>query len=228
MPDLLFCIGEVSAMSYAAVPTIVARLHISNLVRDESIQSVSLNCQIQLQPQGRTYSAQEEARLLDLFGARETWGRTMKPLHWMNLVVKVPPFTGNTAVDLQLPCSLDFDIAANKYFYGLEEGSIAITAMFSGTVFYADERHSIQVAQIPWDREARFQLPADVWKKAIDAHYPESAWLRLPRDIFDRLYRYKIARGIPMWEGLLEHLLDQAELGQQSVIRGGSDELRSA
>lgn len=69
----------------------------------------------------------------------------------------------------------------------------------------------MQVAQIPWDREARFSLPVSVWKAAIDAHYPESAWLRLPRDVFDRLYRYKVARGIPTWQGVIDQLLNQSE-----------------
>lgn len=211
MPELAFRIGEVLAMPHAAVPTVAARLHIANAFRDEAIQSVLLNCQLQLRPQGRSYSAMEEARLLDLFGERESWGRTMKPLHWMNLTVKVPPFTAETAVDLPLPCSLDFDVAANKYFYGLEAGAIAVAAMFSGTVFYAGPQGSMQIAQIPWDREARFQLPVETWKQAIDAHYPNSAWLRLSRETFDRLYRHKVSRGIPAWDTALEHLLDQAE-----------------
>jgi hypothetical protein len=211
MPDLSFRIGEIKAMPYTAVPTIAARLHIANAMKEERIQSVILNCQMQVQPLGRAYTAIEEARLLDLFGEREQWGRTMKPLHWTNLMVKVPPFTGETSIDLPLPCSLDFDIAANKYFYGLEAGSIAIAVMFSGTIFYADEHGSMQIAQISWDREARLQLPVDVWKQAIDAHYPGSAWLRLPRDTFDRLYRYKVARGVPSWERVLDRLLDQAE-----------------
>lgn len=198
-------------MAYTAVPIIAARLHITNAVKDERIQSVLLNCQIQLQPSARAYTAMEEARLLDLFGEREQWGRTMKPLHWTNLVVRVPPFEDETAIDLPLPCSLDFDVAANKYFYGLEAGSVGGTVMFSGTVFYIDEGSAMQIAQIPWDREARFQLPVAAWRQAIDAHYPGSAWLRLPRDTFDRLYRYKVARGIPTWERVLESLLDRAE-----------------
>lgn len=211
MPDLCFRIGEVGALPYAASPTIAARLHIVNTMADEPVQSVSLNCQIQLQPLGRAYSALEEAKLLDLFGERERWGQTMKPLHWTNVVLKVPPFTGETAIDIPLPCSLDFEVAANKYFYGLETGSIAVTAMFSGTVFYANEEGALQIAQIPWDREAAFKLPVEAWKAAIDAHYPDTAWLRLPRDVFDRLYRFKVARGIPMWEGVVERLLNEAE-----------------
>lgn len=211
MPELFFSIGEPKAMPHAAVPTIAAPLRIANAIANETIQSIGLNCLMQIQPLGRPYSAADEARLLDLFGERERWGTTMKPLHWMNLIVKVPPFSGATSVDLLLPCSLDFDVAANKYFYGLNDGNIALAAMFSGTVFYADESASMRIAQIPWDREARFLLPVEVWKEAIDAHYPESAWLRLPRETFDRLYRYKVSRGIPNWQRAVDDLLNAAE-----------------
>jgi hypothetical protein len=223
VPDLSFRIGEVKAAPFTAVPMISARLHIVNGLRDESIQSVQLNCQVQLQPLGRPYSALEEARLLDLFGERERWGATMKPLLWTNLVVKVPSFKGATSVDLMLPCSLDFDVAANKYFYGLDSGSVAVAALFSGTVFYAGENGAMQIAQIPWDREARFKLVIDVWKAAIDMHYPNSAWLRLSREVFDRLYRYKVARGIPMWEAVLTNLLDRAERKEiaEAATEGG-------
>jgi Family of unknown function (DUF6084) len=211
MPDLYFRMGSVGAMPYAASPTVAARLHITNKPEKEPIQSISLNCQVQLQPLGRGYTALEESKLLDLFGERERWGQTMKPLHWTNIVLKVPPFVGETAIDLPLPCSLDFEVAANKYFYGLDAGSIAVTAMFSGTIFYANEEGAMQIAQIPWDREVRFNLPIEAWKAAIDAHYPDTAWLRLPRAAFDRLYRFKVARGIPMWDGVINRLLDEAE-----------------
>jgi hypothetical protein len=212
-------------MPYVAAPMIAAKLHITNKVPDEPIQSVSLSCQVQLQPLGRSYSAMEEAKLMDLFGERERWGHTMKPLHWTNVVLKVPPFTGDMVIDLPLPCSLDFEVAANKYFYGLDAGSIAVTVMFSGTVFYSGDDGAMQIAQIPWEREARFQLGVEAWKAAINAHYPETAWLRLPRDMFDRLYRYKVARGIPMWQDVIERLLDQSELaevtGQLAAADGG-------
>jgi hypothetical protein len=224
MPDLAFRIGDVGAMAHAACPTVAAKLHISNSPADEEIQSISLNCQVQIQPLGRQYTAMEEARLLELFGERERWGQTMKPLHWANIVLKVPPFRGETKIDLPLPCSLDFDVAANKYFYGLEAGSITLTVMFSGTVFYTNKEDVIQIAQIPWDREARFKLPAAAWKDAIAAHYPETAWIQLPHYVFDRLYRYKVARGISMWQGVIERLLNEserAEVSQEVALSGG-------
>jgi hypothetical protein len=211
VPDLSFRVGDVAAMPYAAVPTLAVRLRIANAVPEEPIQSILLNCQVQIEPLGRGYSDREEARLLDLFGEREGWSRTMKPLHWMNSVITVSPFQNETAVDLPLPCSLDFNVAATKYFYGLEQGSIAVDVMFSGTVFFAGSQGSMQFALIPWDREARFSLPVEAWRQAIDSHYGDSLWLQLGRETFDRLYRRKVARGIPMWDAVIDQLLDRAE-----------------
>jgi hypothetical protein len=45
----------------------------------------------------------------------------------------------------------------------------------------------------------------------MDAYYPNAAWLRLDRDVFDRLYRYKVRHGIPTWEQLLEKLIASKE-----------------
>ncbi len=221
MPDLAFRVDDVTAAKFTAAPMIAVRLRITDSFMDEAIQSILLNCQVQVQPRGRSYSAMEEARLLDLFGERERWGTTMKPLLWTNLLVKIPPFKGETVVEVQLPCSFDFDVAANKYFYGLDAGTVAVALMFSGTVFYTGAQGALQIAQIPWDREAQFQLSVEAWKAAIDMHFPNTAWLRLSREAFDRLYRYKVSRGFPMWEGVVEHLLDEAE---RNEIAGAAQE----
>ena len=223
MPDLSFRIGEVTALPYAAVPTVVAQVQIENANPQRPVHSIVLNCQVQLEPMGRPYTAAEESRLLDLFGERDRWARTMKPMLWTNAVLKVPGFSMQTAVDLPLPCTMDFDVAATKFFYGLDVGHVSVSVMFSGTAFYADDDGSMKVMQIPWDREARFRLPVEVWKSAVDMHYPDSVWMRLPKETFDRLYRYKVARGIPMMDALLEKLLDGAELAEvQGALSSGA------
>jgi hypothetical protein len=211
MPDMSFRIGDVQPLPYAAVPTLRAPLEIRNEAGSNAVQSISLNCQVQIEPLGRPYTAAEEARLLDLFGERERWARTMKPMHWLNTVVKVPAFDSQTSVDLLLPCTLDFDVAATKYFYGLDAGEISGVVFFSGTIFHAGLDGRTYIAQISWDREAHFRIPVEAWKNAIDAHYAGTAWLRLPKEMLQRLYLYKVARGIPTWEKALEQLLDHAE-----------------
>jgi hypothetical protein len=224
MPDLTFRIDGVDVVPYAAVPTLAARLVIANARPSEPIHSITLNCQVQIEPLRRQYSCEEEARLLDLFGERERWARTMKSMLWTIAVVKVPAFTSSIEMDVPLPCSLDFNIAATKYFYGLRQGQINGTMLFSGTIFYADPSATLQVSQIPWDRESRFQVPLEIWRSAIDSHYPDSTWLRLSRETFDRLYRYKVAHSIPMWDQLIERVLDGVEAteSEKAQVSAGS------
>jgi hypothetical protein len=198
------------------------RLHLKNVNPARPVHTVSLNCQVQIETLGRPYTAAEEAKLLDLFGERERWARTMKPMLWTNAVVRVPGFASETDVELALPCSMDFDVAANKYFYGLDQGFIQVAVMFSGTIFYAGEDGGLQVAQVPWDREVRFKIPVEVWKQAVDQHYAGQVWTRLSRETFDRLYRYKVSTGIPLWDQLIERLLDGAELAEVKDTVGAS------
>jgi len=46
-----------------------------------------------------------------------------------------------------------------------------------------------------------------VWKDLIDMYYPNSAWLSLQRDTFEKLYQFKVREGILTWEEALERAL---------------------
>jgi hypothetical protein len=41
----------------------------------------------------------------------------------------------------------------------------------------------------------------------MDLYYPNSAWLRIRQDVFDRLHQYKMQAGMATWEEALESLL---------------------
>ena len=46
----------------------------------------------------------------------------------------------------------------------------------------------------------------------MDRYFPNSVWLRVRKDVFDRLYRYKVCNALLTWEEALERLLlDEAE-----------------
>ena len=91
---------------------------------------------------------------------------------WTHASVVVPPFTGTTVVDLPVPCSFDFNVAATKYFHALEDGEVPLCLLFSGTIFYSDDDGFLQVSQIPWEKEASFRLPVSVWKDMMELYYP--------------------------------------------------------
>jgi predicted alpha-1,6-mannanase (GH76 family) len=50
-----------------------------------------------------------------------------------------------------------------------------------------------------------------VWKDLIDLYYPNSAWLALRKDAFEKLYQYKVREGIPTWEEAIERVLDSVQ-----------------
>ena len=211
MPDLSFQVEGAQAVPFSASPLLAFRLRIATAAADEPIHTVALRCQVRIEVARRRYGAQEQAKLLDLFGEPERWGQTLRPMLWTHTSVVVPGFTGSTVVDLPVPCTYDFNVAAAKYFHALEGGEVPLCLLFSGTIFYAADDGALQIAQIPWEKEATFRLPVRVWQEMMDHYYPNSAWLCLRKDVFDLLYRYKSRRGLPTWEQALESLLPPAE-----------------
>lgn len=207
MPDLRLAIETAEVVQYAAVPLLAFKLRIVNLPSEEIIHTVALRAQIQIEVTRRKYDATEQARLGDLFGRPDRWGQTLRNMLWTHASVMVPRFTGSIMTEIQVPCTFDFNVAATKYFHGLTSGDLPLCFQFSGTVFYQGEDNALQVAPISWDKEAKYRLPVRVWKDLMDLYYPNSAWLALPRDTFEKLYQYKLGEGIPTWEEALERAL---------------------
>jgi len=211
MPDLNFQIEGAHAVPYAASPLVAFDLRAKTAIPLEAIHTVVLRAQIQIEVTRRRYSPEEQTRLRDLFGEPSRWGQTLRNLLWTITSVVIPPFQGETVIELQVPCTFDFNVAATKYFHGLAEGDLPLLFLFSGTVFYADTGDQLQVAPISWDKEAKFRLPLAAWKDLMDHYYPNSAWLHLRRDVFDKLYQYKVRHGIPSWEEVIERVLAGTE-----------------
>jgi hypothetical protein len=207
MPDLRLSIERAEPVQYAAAPLLVFKARIVNDPSEQVIHTVALRVQIQIETTRRKYGADEQGRLLDLFGEPDRWGQTLRSMLWTHASVVVPSFTGNVLADIPVPCSFDFNVAATKYFHGVTNGELPLCFQFSGTVFYRGEDGSLQVAPISWDKEAKYRLPVKVWKELIDIYYPNSAWLALRRDTFEKLHQYKMQEGIPTWEEALERAL---------------------
>lgn len=105
---------------------------------------------------------------------------------------------------------MDFEVATTKYFSALAGGEIPLSLLFSGTVFHAADG-ALQVAPLPWATEARFRLPLDVYRAAGARFHEGRALLAVPREVMDRLRRYKSARGIATWVEAIEGLLAEHE-----------------
>ena len=206
MPDLNFEITGAEVAPYSVIPLLIFKMRIVN-EQEERIQNVNLKCQIMLTVTQRRYNAGEKAKLKEIFGEPERWGKTLHTFLWNNVNIVVPRFIGSTIVDLPVPCSYDFEVVSTKYLDALEDGEIPLNFLFSGTIFYEGETGNLQIGQISWSKEANYRLPVALWKDAIATAFPNTAWIRLQKDVFDQLYQYKIAEGLITWEDVVTRLL---------------------
>jgi hypothetical protein len=207
MPELNFRIEAAEPIRFAAVPTLAFRLEVEQASDAEPIENILLQAQIQIDATRRRYTPEEQAALHDLFGDIGDWSRTLRTMHWTHAQVLVPAFDERVVVDLAVPSTFDFNVAATKYFYALEDGDVPLTFLFSGTIFYRVEGRGLQATRIPWSKECQYRLPASVWRRMMDAYYPNTAWLCLERDAFEKLAAFKRNQGIPTWERAIEELL---------------------
>ena len=208
MAELVFDCAGAQADKYSVVPAFSLRLRISETT-GQQVAAIALRCQLRIEPARRRYSAAEAERLHDLFGDPGRWADTLKPLQFTTVPVMVPGFGGSIEIDLPITASYDLEVAATRYFAGLEEGGIPLLLLFSGTVFAAVDGR-LQVQQVPWSKEAPFRLPVTVWREAIDAHFPNSAWIRMSLQTLDELQRFKTRHALPTWESALSALLARA------------------
>jgi hypothetical protein len=206
--ELVFdCVGA-SADRFAVVPAMTLSLRISE-TSGQRVDAIALRCQIRIEPARRRYSDAEAERLKDLFGETQRWADTLRPVQFANVSIMVPGFTGSTELDLPIPLTYDMEIGATRYFAGLDDGEVPLLLLFSGTIFgTADGRLSVQL--VPWSKEASYRLPVAVWREAIDAHFPNTAWIKLSTHTMEELQRYKAQQALPTWESAVLALLAQA------------------
>ena len=203
--ELGFACVEARAERYAAAPTLTLGLRVTEAT-GQRVGAIALRCQLRIQPHQRAYSPGEADGLRDLFGERGRWGETLKPIQFATVPVMVPAFQDSVVVDVPVPCTYDLEVAASRYLDALDGGDVPLLLLFSGTVF-ANGDGALSVEQVPWHHECAYRLPVSVWRAAMDAHFPNSAWLRLHRDTMAELGRFKSDRALATWEETIQVLL---------------------
>ena len=208
MADLIFgCTGAASER-YAATPTLTFSLTITER-SGVRIHAIALRCQIRVEPHRRRYSAAEAQRLHDLFGDPSRWAETVKPIQLATVTTTVPTFTAVTEVEVPVPVTYDLEVASARYLQGLDDGTIPLLLLFSGTVFVATgEGFSVEL--VPWSAEASYRLPVSVWHDLVDAHFPGRSWLPCSNVTLDALSAFKAKHALPTWDATLAALLAQA------------------
>jgi hypothetical protein len=209
VPELDFKVTGLEPAQRGLAPLLHFVLEITNTPESETIQSVMLQAQIQIQAPQRAYNSSEKEKLKELFGVPEDWGQTLRTKLWAHSNTIVPQFHGRTEAILAVPCTFDFHVAATKYFYALQDGDVPLLFLFSGTVFYAASDGRLQIQKISWEKECVYRMPSQTWREMMDHHYPGSAWIAMRRDLFDRLYEFKRREGLAGWDEVMERLLSK-------------------
>jgi hypothetical protein len=96
-------------------------------------------------------------------------------------------------------------------------GSVPLVLMFSGTAFTRGTT-GFAVEQVPWDSEARFEMPVQVWRDMMESYFPRSGWIRLEHDVLAALGDYRSRHGLVSWEETVTRLLagmDTTPVGQE-------------
>jgi hypothetical protein len=207
-PELAFEVLDVTPSRTAAVPTLSAHLRID--AGGRAVRGLTLGVRVHIRAERRRYGEAEGERLRELFGAPEAWARSLGPIVWTRTTVHVGPFDGSTLVEVGLPCSYDFEVAAAKYLNALEDGRVPLELQFEGTVFWNAQDGRLQSAPVPWDREAQTWIALESWRQALAAAFGDCAWLRVHRDVFQELQAERSRRGLTSWEATIGALLEEA------------------
>ncbi len=212
LPELAFEVVDADRVGHTAVPTLCFVLRIDS-VGGVPIRSILLDTQIRIAARRRAYDPSTHDRLFELFGAPADWGTNLSSLLWTRTTTIVPPFDGSARVELHVPCTYDLEVAASRYLDALDGGDVPLELMFSGTVFYATAAGLLQTVRIPWSHEAGYRMPVALWRETMAAHFPDSAWLRIDKEHYDRLAAFRSRNALPTWEAALDALLPGDEAG---------------
>ena len=163
-----------------------------------------LDVQVRIAATQRGYDAAEQEQLGDLFGEPHRWGDTLRGLLWTHATLVVPPFDGATVVDLDVPCTYDFDVAAAKYLAGAaRRRDPARAAVQRHRLLRGRRRGALQVSRISWSAEAAYRLPVARLARDDGPLLPAAApGCALDRDAFDRLAAFRARHALPSWEAV--------------------------
>lgn len=211
MVELAFDCVAVAPERYGVSPTLLFTVRITEST-GARVHAIALRCQMRIDPARRQYTDREAGLLKDVFGERCRWGDTLKPIQFAHAAVMVPSFTDHIDVTIPVPVSYDLEVATGKFLHALDGDPVAVTLLFSGPVFDKGVT-GFSVGQVPWHAEAICRLPTAVYRELMDQYFPDSGWLRLPRETLDELLRFKSTHGFATWEETMTALVSGAAEG---------------
>jgi Family of unknown function (DUF6084) len=206
-PEPEFAVLGVRALAYAAAPTLMLDLEISE-ASGRQVYMIALSIQLMIEPARRSYDEAAHERLAGLFGPSERWALTTRSLVWAQLDVLVPAFTGSTTVAVPIACNYDMEVAAAKYLHSLADGEAPLALHFNGLVYYPNDAGGLQMVLIPWSRSVDFRMPVAVWRETIAHYYPNTGWVGMRSETLTALELERVRRGLPTYDACIRDLLD--------------------
>ncbi len=217
MTEFRFAVTEISAERRSVSPML--RFHMRVQQDGEPVDALSLRVQVQIEPASRGYAPDEELLLAELFGTRERWSSTARPLQWHEASVMLGRITDEAEFDLSVPCTYDMEVASSKYLIALDDGTIPVRLLFNGTAFRGAQS-GFQVEMLPWELDCTTRVPVKTWREAMDARFPRKAWIRMDEVTFDALCRYRAQHGLLDWDATFAHMLTACEESAHEVSQG--------
>lgn len=208
MTRLVIGVAGAQPLPHTASPGIAFRLRIAELSGNR-VHAIALRCQTRIDARGRRYTRDEQGRLYELFGDVSQWDHTLRAVTWAHSSLVVPSFERQIDIDLPVACTYDLEVASAKYLHAVRDGDVSVAFLFSGTIFAVHDG-ALRVEPVPWDLEASFRMPAQVWQSTMDQFFPGGGWLRVRRDTIDRLQAFRGRHAVVSWDEAIELLLQQA------------------
>ena len=141
MPDLHFSFEKIEVEPFAVTPQLDFMLRLTNTTPDETIHTVALRAQVQLETTRRRYNSQEQESLRDLFGEPERWGQTLKTFLWTHTSTIVPAFSDTHSRQPAGTVHFRFQCRCHKVFCRPRRGrSPAVRAIQWHCVLRAERR----------------------------------------------------------------------------------------
>lgn len=206
MSTLAFELLGAAAESNPAMPAL--RLRVRLRAAGEPVDALALRVRVQIEPWRRRYTDAERELLADLSATTA--------LQWGEAAVMLGRFENETEFEVPLLCTYDLQVAASKYFTALEGGAVPVRLFFNGTIFRGAP-NGFTVEMLPWDLECAGEIPVATWQQAMDACFSGQGWIRIDRDAFDALRRYRASHNFPDWTATIQSLVPC----QSKSIEGG-------
>ncbi|HEX4347831.1 MAG TPA: DUF6084 family protein [Vicinamibacterales bacterium] len=195
-----------------AAPGVTFRLRVET-ISPGAVHAIALRCQTRIEPKGRRYAKDEQARLYELFGDVSQWERTLRSATWAHTTILIPSFERQVEVDMPVACTYDLEVASAKYLHAVRDGEVPLTFFFSGSIFRIGPSGMV-VEPVSWDLEASFRMPTCVWRAAMDQFFPGGGWIRLDRETIDRLQAFRGRQAVVSWDEAITLLLAPTQVDQ--------------